>query len=79
MKEIATTASEELDLLCRWLGPASAKEAYSIRACNADNPALAVKKIRERLEERFCSPEIVEHILKDNESKRLFDLADLVR
>ncbi|XP_022345684.2 uncharacterized protein LOC111113788 [Crassostrea virginica] len=88
MKELATTASEELDLLCRWLGPASARQANSIRACNADNPALAVKKIWERLEQRFGSPEIVEQILKDritsfpkitaSESKRLFDLADLV-
>lgn len=65
-----------------------AKQANSIRACNADNPALAVKKIWERLEERFGSPEMVERSLKErissfpriagNDNKRLFDLADLV-
>lgn len=88
MKELGTTATEELDLIVRWLGPASSKQANSIRACNADNPALAVKKIWERLEERFGSPEMVERSLKErissfpriagNDNKRLFDLADLV-
>lgn len=74
--------------MVRWLGPASSRQASTIRACNADNSALAVKKIWERLEERFGSPEMVERSLKEritsfpkitaNDNKRLFDLADLV-
>ncbi|XP_056014066.1 uncharacterized protein LOC125674154 [Ostrea edulis] len=88
MRELATTSTEELDLLVRWLGPASSRQASTIRACNADNSALAVKKIWERLEERFGLPEMVERSLKEritsfpkitaNDNKRLFDLADLV-
>lgn len=87
-RELGTTATEKLDLIVRWFGPASSKQANSIRACNADNPAQAVKKIWERLEERFGSPEMVERSLKErissfpriagNDNKRLFDLADLV-
>ncbi|XP_062619211.1 uncharacterized protein LOC134280770 [Saccostrea cucullata] len=88
MKELDATATEELDLLVRWLGPASSRQANTIRACNADNSALAVQKIWERLEERFGSPEMLERSLKEritsfpriaaNDNRRLFDLADLV-
>lgn len=59
MREMGVGPSEEMDLLVKWLGSDSKKHALSLRASNAHNPANGLKKIWERLDERFGSPEMI--------------------
>ena len=48
-----------MGLLVKYLGEES-KYALSIRAANAHNPEKGLKRIWERLEERYVSAEIVQ-------------------
>ena len=48
--ELNVNSREELDLLVKYLGPESTKQAMGIRIDNADNPDTCVKKVWERLE-----------------------------
>lgn len=56
MKEISATPSEELDVLVSHLSIGSSRQAAAIRKCNADNPATALKLVRNRLEVRYGAP-----------------------
>ena len=88
MKELEATNTEELDLLTKWLGPTSSKYAASIRSSNVSNPAEALRKIWERLNERFGSPELLESMLMsklsvfpkltNRDNVKLYDLLDLI-
>ena len=88
VEELGTSAMEEFDLLVKWLGPQSAKQAKSIRAANADDPKKGLSRVWERLDERFGSPEIIQSALKQKlsefpklgpkDNKRLYELADIV-
>ncbi|XP_056003003.1 uncharacterized protein LOC130049441 [Ostrea edulis] len=88
MRELDVTPAEEIDLLVKWLGPESSKQALSIRAANAASPDQGVIRIWSRLDDRFGSPEIVEGPLRkklnnfqrisNKENKRLFELVDIV-
>lgn len=88
MHELDVTPAEEVDLLVKWLGPESSKQALSIRAANAANPELGVSRIWSRLDDRFGSPEMVEgalrkklnnfHRISNKDNKRLFELVDIV-
>ncbi|XP_063404237.1 uncharacterized protein LOC134687709 [Mytilus trossulus] len=88
MRELNVTPSEELDLLVKWLGPESCKQALSIRAANVGNASQGVARIWARLQDRFGSPEIVESALRkklnnfakigNKDNKRLFELFDIV-
>ncbi|KAJ8299149.1 hypothetical protein KUTeg_023209 [Tegillarca granosa] len=60
MEEVGALPIEVLELLCQNLGPESPKQAKTIKACNADNPNVAISKIFDRLEKRFCAPELIE-------------------
>ena len=62
IKELDATKSEELDLLCKWLGPQSRRQASSL---NAHNESHALVKIWQRLDERYGAPELVAASLKD--------------
>lgn len=87
-EELRVTPFEEVDLLAKYLGPESTKFALSIRAANAAYPDRALKRILERLEERYGSPELVELALKTKleqfsrltikENKRMYELADIL-
>ena len=59
VKELGVTPSEEVDLLIKWLGPESKKQALSIRSCYSYNPQKALEKVWERLEDRYGAPEMV--------------------
>ena len=88
MKELSVTSFEEMDLLVKWLGPESSKHALSIRTSNPNNPDLGLKRIWERLEERYGCPEMVESALKgklanfpkisNKDPKKLYELADIL-
>lgn len=57
VKELSLTPSEEFDLLIKWLGPESRKHAISLRTANANDPGRGLKRLWERLNERYGSPE----------------------
>ena len=88
MLELQVSATEEMDLLIKWLGPESSKQAVGLRAASASNPIRGLQRIWERLEERYASPEMVHaSLLKKLESfpklnskdnKGLYTLADIV-
>ncbi|XP_023930308.1 uncharacterized protein LOC106157407 [Lingula anatina] len=87
-KDLALSASEEVDLLIRWLGPTSRKHAISIKTANPSQPQKAVKEIWERLEERYGSPELIESVLRkkidmfpkltSKDTLKLYELLDLL-
>ena len=86
--ELGFSPSEEINLLIKYLGSNSRQHAISIKAANMSNPRLGVKRIWERLDDRFASPELVESLLKkklanfpkinQKEPAKLFDLHDIV-
>lgn len=54
---------EELDLLCKWLGPKSSEQARRIRAVHIHDAAAGVNMVWQRLEDCFGSPEAIENAL----------------
>ncbi|XP_032416936.1 uncharacterized protein LOC116718815 [Xiphophorus hellerii] len=58
-------ASEELDLLIKWLGPESVKYAERLRAVHVNNPEQGLLKVWDRLQECYGSPEALERALLD--------------
>ena len=88
MSELSVNASEELDLLIRYLGKESAKSALSMKISNPRDPGRGLTLLWMRLDERFGSPELVEAALKSkltkfpkvaqNQMKRLYDLSDIL-
>lgn len=63
------TVTEELDLLSRWLGSESKWQALRIQMSNSHNERIALKKIWERLDERFGAPEQVTESLRSRLDK----------
>ncbi|XP_053386674.1 uncharacterized protein LOC123538141 [Mercenaria mercenaria] len=88
VKELDVTATEELDLLARWLGPESKRQAVSIRVSNPHDEQNALNKTWERLDERFGAPEQVAESLRRRlesfpkvtltERQKLYELSDLL-
>nr|XP_022312019.1 uncharacterized protein LOC111117241 [Crassostrea virginica] len=88
MKDLQVTPTEELDLLVRWLGPESSNQALRMQASHPTNPNMGIKRVWDRLDERYGAPELVEAILKDklqkfqkiglSDSKRMYELSDLI-
>lgn len=72
----------------KWLGPDSTKHAHSIRIANASNHAEALRKVWERLDERYGSPELIESALKqklmnfprltNKDTEKLYTLSNLL-
>ena len=60
---LGLTASEELDLMTKWLGKESSQHVRRIRSVHIDNPDTALKKAWERLKECYASPEVLESAL----------------
>ena len=88
MKEMSVNPSEEMDLLVKWLGVESRKFALSIRSANTHDPGKGLKRIWERLDERFGSPEMVHSVLikklhefpkiGPKDSVKLYELSDIL-
>ena len=88
IRELEVSPTEELDLLCRWLGPESSVQASSLRAAHCSNEQEAVVKIWDRLDKRYGAPELVvqsfqerlEHFPKLNskDSVKMYELSDLL-
>jgi hypothetical protein len=88
MSELDVTAFEELDLMIKWLGPESSRQASSIRASCAGSAESARSRIWDRLDERYGAAERVEIALRQRlqafprlnpkDSKALYELYDCV-
>ena len=88
MSELEYTPAEEMELLIRWLGPESKKQAQSLKIANSHDPTGALLKIWERLDTRYGAPERVVEALNQrlhkfqrlgvNDRERLYELADLL-
>ncbi|XP_021355873.1 uncharacterized protein LOC110451959 [Mizuhopecten yessoensis] len=87
-EELGVNPLEEIDLLVKWLGPKSSKQALSLRSANAYNPVCGLHRIWDRLDARYGTPELVESALRkkitsfpkltNKDNKRLYDLLDLL-
>ncbi|XP_051792766.1 uncharacterized protein LOC127530319 [Acanthochromis polyacanthus] len=62
-RELSLNASEELDLLTKWLGRESSEHVRRIRFVYVANPAVGLRLAWERLEECYGSPEVIERAL----------------
>lgn len=90
VSELNVTPFEQLDLLVKWLGPRSSKQATTIRTANAGNPVKGLTRIWQRLEDQFGSPEMIEQSIRlrimnfpklttsSKDSKMLYELSDLL-
>ena len=84
--ELQCSSVEELGLLTSHLGSESTRQATDIRTSCANDPDKCLKKIWQRLEERFGSPELVESALrhklenftKFTDMKKLYTLHDIL-
>lgn len=63
IKDLGLTASEELDLLSKWLGKESSEYVRRLRAVHIGNPDTALKMVWNRLDECYSSPEVIESAL----------------
>ena len=87
-QHLELSASEEIDLLIKWLGKDSSEQALRIRCVNVRQPALGLKIIWERLNKTYGSPEAIERALfskienfpriQNRDNKKLQELADLL-
>lgn len=88
IENLEMTASEEMDLLIKWLGKDSSEQALRIRAVNVRQPLIGIKAIWERLNKTYGSPEAIERALfskvknfpkiHNRDSQKLQELADLM-
>ncbi|XP_071138882.1 uncharacterized protein [Mytilus edulis] len=77
-----------MDLLVKWLGRESSKFSQNIRASNVNNPNAGLRRIWERLDERYGRPEMVEAAIKtklqkfpkltNKDHSRLYELLDIL-
>lgn len=61
--EVRLTATQELDLMTKWLGKESGEQMRCIRAVYVNNADLALRKAWERLRDCYAAPEIIEQSL----------------
>ena len=88
VNELSLSPMEELDLMIKWLGPDSRRQAMSIKTSNARDPQKGLQRIWERPEERYGPPEVVETSLKQKlaafpkltsrDTKKLYELAAIL-
>ncbi len=89
IQELHLSATEQLDLLSKWLGEQSSHHVRRIRAVHTSNPDTGLRRAWERLEDCFGSPEIIEKSLFDRidsfpkignrDVKMLRELGDLLQ
>lgn len=88
ISELGLTASEELNLLLKWLGPESSEHAKRLKAVHINYPVAGLDMVWSRLEECYGSPEAIENSLftrlqnfpklSSKEPQKLRDLSDLL-
>ena len=61
--DLGLTASEQLDLLSKWLGKESSGYIKRLRAVHIDNLKVALKMMWDRLDECYGAPEVIESSL----------------
>ncbi|KAM7373874.1 hypothetical protein PAMP_006564 [Pampus punctatissimus] len=61
--EVQLRATQELDLMTKWLGKESGEQMRRIRAVHVNNADLALRKAWERLRDCYAAPEIIEQSL----------------
>ncbi len=62
-REVHLSATQELDLMTKWLGKESGEMVKRIRSVHVSNPNLALHKAWERLRECYAAPEVIERSL----------------
>lgn len=87
-QDLHLTASEELDLLVKWLGKESSEHIKRIRAVHVTNPEAALHMSWTRLRECYATPEVIESALfkrldsfprlTSRENIKLRELSDLL-
>lgn len=60
---VQLTATQELDLMTKWLEKESSEHVKRIRSVYVNNPNLALHTAWERLQECYAAPEIIEKVL----------------
>ncbi|XP_025766921.1 uncharacterized protein LOC112848107 [Oreochromis niloticus] len=88
IESLSLSASEEMDLLIKWLGKESGEHAIRIRSVNIRQPNVGLRMIWERLNKKYGAPEVIERALfcklesfpkiHNRESQKLQELADLL-
>ncbi|XP_077385858.1 uncharacterized protein LOC144023832 [Festucalex cinctus] len=63
IRDLDLTASEELDLLSKWLGKESSEYVRRIRAVHVGNSDAALQMTWKRLDECYNAPEVIENAL----------------
>lgn len=86
VRDLGLTATEEINLLIKWLGPESSEHAKRLKAVNMKHPPAGLNMIWLRLEECYGSPEATENSLfarirdfpklSSKEPHKLRDLSD---
>lgn len=61
--DVHLTPTQELDLMTKWLGKESSSQIKRIRSVYVNNPAEALQKAWDRLQECYAAPEIIEKSL----------------
>lgn len=61
--DLGLTASEEFDLLTKWLGKESTEHVKMISSVHVGNPAAALRKAWGWLQECYASPQVIESTL----------------
>lgn len=86
MDDLGVGPQEEIDLLVKWTGPESQRHVLSIKSANAKNPSKGLRRIWDRLNERYGAPEMINASLRQRldsfpkikDNKKLYELSDLV-
>jgi len=88
VREMGVSPAEEIDLLIKWLGPDSKRHAVTLRSAYNTDYVSGLKKIWERLDDRYGSVESVHQSVMSKlerfpkisarETAKLYVLADLL-
>ncbi|XP_052694839.1 uncharacterized protein LOC128173163 [Crassostrea angulata] len=88
VNELQVLDSEQMDLLIKYLGPESKKHATSMRTSNIFDISRGLRRLWERLDERYGAPEHVEASVRakllsfpklgNRDHQKLYDLSDIL-
>lgn len=88
INDLNISASEELDLLAKWLGSKSSEYMKTFRSVNANDPSIGLKLVWERLEECYGNPVVIVEALlnkarnfpkiSNTDNQKLRELGDLL-
>ncbi|XP_075534522.1 uncharacterized protein LOC142568489 [Dermacentor variabilis] len=88
VRDLGLSAQEELDLLIKWLGPESSRQARRLKSVHVDDFSTGLNVVWKRLDDVFGRPEAIEDALlkrledfpkiSHRENTRLQELGDLL-